>query len=93
MSIPLKRQWIERAKYTFRFHCSKIKENNGNWKLEATARELKRSIGSVSEDIIVASWLKTHQEDLEQFKYLKDALAFIRKKKDKMRFDDSFLSD
>jgi hypothetical protein len=84
--------WIERAKATYRFHASKCREHPG-WKLEATASVLKRSLGSISQDITVASWLKTHEEDLIKFKYLKDALEFVRRRKEQLKGDDSFLSE
>ena len=72
-------KWLERAKETYRFHRSKLLSND-DWTLSKTASVLKRSIGSVGEDIMIAKWCKTHEKQLEDFDYARDALQFIRKK-------------
>lgn len=74
-----KLHWIERAKQTQRFHAEQLR-NKTNWRLQDTAELLERSIGSVSQDLLVASWCKTHQNQLERFDYLKEALEWIRDK-------------
>jgi len=80
MREPVKIDWIEKAKETFRFHRSKLLSNN-KWTLTLTAKSLKRSVGSVSEDIMIARWLRTHEEQLEKYDTAYEALAFIRDKK------------
>lgn len=50
----------------------------------ATAKCLNRSIGSVSQYLMLASWLKTHEKQLKRFKNAKDALEFVRNKKKEM---------
>lgn len=72
-------KWLERAKETYRFHRSRLLSDD-NWTLIKTAWALKRSIGSVGEDIMIARWCKTHEKQLEDFLYARDALKFIRKK-------------
>lgn len=56
-------------------------DQKGRWTLTDTAENLGRSLGSISEDILIASWLKTHADKIKSFKNQRDALAFIREKK------------
>lgn len=72
--------WLTRAIKTHNFHCLKIRDKS-SWTLTDTANALGRSLGSISEDVTIASWFKTHESKLKSFKYAKDALAFIRDKK------------
>lgn len=60
--------------------------DNISWRVEDTARELNRSDGRISEDLMLASWVKTHPQILD-FEYVKDALVFVRNKKLKMKLD------
>ena len=87
MPEPLKISWLDRAKETHRFHCRK-KKDDSKWRIEDTAKSLKRSIGSISEDLLIASWLRTHRSKLETFDYAYEALAFIRNKENEMLLDD-----
>lgn len=79
-----KLSWIEKAKATHKFHLEKLRDVD-DWRLEDTASALKRSVGNVCEDLLIASWLKTHARELEKFDYQKQALEFIRQTKDKLR--------
>lgn len=72
-------KWLERAKATYRFHRARLLSVD-DWTLAKTASVLKRSIGSVDEDIMIARWCKTHEKQLKDFAYARDALKFIRKK-------------
>lgn len=83
---PEKHGWLDRARETSRFHYSNLKETP-SWTLSKTAALLKRSIGSISEDLLIASWLKTHSKEIEKFEYARDALEFIREKKMKMNLE------
>jgi len=85
MSDP---EWLEKVKKTQRFHASKCREHNGYWKLKDTAKELKRSVGSVSEHLLVATWLRTHSDKIEKCKSLNDAIDFIQDKKRNLSFED-----
>lgn len=78
-----KQTWVDRAITTYNYHCSKLKENE-DWTIEQTASTLRRSIGSISEDLLIASWLRTHEIKIKEFKYAYQALAFIRDKKKRM---------
>lgn len=79
--------WIVRAEETRRFHLSKRKESP-KWLIHDTAKALRRSLGSICEDLLIASWLKTHRTELEKFDYAKDALEFIRNKKIELELDE-----
>lgn len=80
----VKLSWIEKAKATNKFHLEKLKTVE-DWRLEDTAKALNRSKGSICEDIMIASWLVTHFDELNKFDYQKQALAFIREMRDKRR--------
>ena len=72
-------KWLERAKETYKFHRSKLISHD-KWSLAKTAKSLRRSLGSVSEDIMLAKWCRTHEKQLEQFEHTYQALQFIREK-------------
>lgn len=79
----VKQTWLERAVDTYNFHCRKSKDSE-SWKIQDTAKALKRSLGGISEDILIASWVRTHESKIKEFKYAKDALEFIRGRKKRM---------
>lgn len=70
-------KWIERAKETFNFHRAK-KLADPKWNTIKTAKSLRRSLGGVSEDLLIARYLKTHSAKLEKYKYAYEALEYIR---------------
>jgi hypothetical protein len=72
-------KWLVRAKETYKFHRSRLISTD-DWTVAKTARTLRRSLGSVSEDLLIARWCKTHEKVLEEFLYSYEALKFIRKK-------------
>ena len=82
MSEERKPEWLDRVKKTYYFHVSKLKENPKHT-IAATAKELKRPIGPVSEELKVASWLRTHETQLYKFDYLHEAIEWIRSQKHK----------
>lgn len=86
-SEPIKQTWLERAKDTHNYHISKRRDNQ-SWKLRDTAKALHRSVGSISEDLLVAKWMRTHRVQLERFEHFKDALEWIRKKKDLIEYEE-----
>lgn len=75
--------WQERVRITERVHKSHLIENP-KWRLEDTSEELQRSEGRVSEDLMLASWFRTDPK-VERFKYVHEALEYIRAKKQEMR--------
>lgn len=51
-----------------------------NWTIQKTASALNRSIGSVSQDILLASWSRSHEKVLRRCSSMRDALAFVKLK-------------
>jgi hypothetical protein len=73
-------KWIERAKETYKFHRSRLISQDGDWNITKTSKALKRSLGSICEDLLIATWCKTDEKQIEKFEYAYEALEFIRKK-------------
>lgn len=82
--VPIKLNWLDRAIEIHRFHVTQLRDEPG-WTIVKTARILNRSVGSVSEDLLIASWLKTHEKQLKRFDSMREALAFVRSKKREMQ--------
>jgi len=80
-------KWIERAKETYHFHKTK-KLVDSEWDTRKTAKTLRRSHGSVCQDLMIARWLKTHSNQIERFDYMYEALEFIRKKEKEAELSD-----
>lgn len=74
-------KWLERAKATYKFHRSRLISND-KWTIAMTAKDLRRGIGPVSEDLLIARWCKTHEKQLEKFKYAYEAIGYIKEKQD-----------
>jgi hypothetical protein len=87
LSIPIKLNWLDRAIEINKFHATQLKDEPG-WTITKTAKMLNRSVGSVAEDLLIASWLKTHEKQLKRFNSMREALAFVRSKKREMRLGD-----
>lgn len=83
-SPPVKQHWIAKCIDIHNFHVAQLR-NEQSWTIEKTAKVLCRSVGSVSQDLLIASWLKTHEKQLKRFRSAKDALEFIRSKKKEMK--------
>jgi hypothetical protein len=77
-----KPSWLSRAISTYNYHCDK-RADDDNWTINHTARSLRRSSGSICEDLLIADWVKEYG-NIERFQYVKDALAFIRSRKKQM---------
>lgn len=78
--------WQERVKGIAHYHAVRCKEDPKHT-LELTASELNRSIGRISEDLTIASWMKTHPR-VEKFKNPRQALDYIKMKKRELRIQD-----
>lgn len=87
MKNPEKVSWIERALDTHKFHIKKMREDE-KWRLSNTSKALNRSLGSICEDLLIASWYKTHKVQLEKFEYAKEALEFIRERQKQMQIEE-----
>lgn len=80
-------KWIERAKETYRLHRYALISDD-KWTLAQTAKSMKRSLGSICEDLLIARWCKTHEKQLEKFEYAYEALEYIRKKQKELDIQD-----
>ncbi len=79
-------EWLEQAKKTAEYHRNQKLSNGKKWTLAMTAKSLRRSLGSICEDILISKWSKTH--NLRQFEYQYEALLFIRMKKKEMELEE-----
>lgn len=80
--------WIDKVQTVCDFHREALRQANNNgtkWTLEATAKALGKSIGRVSEQLMLGEGLKTHRKQLEKFKNETDAVDFMRKRKKELR--------
>ncbi len=71
--------FLVKALNTRAIHIANLKHND-NWTLKQTAKALGRSIGSVSEDLMIARWYKIHPKRIEGFSTASDCLEWIRDK-------------
>ena len=78
--------WLEEALKTASYHRVQRLSNDKKWTLAMTAKALRRSIGSVCEDLLMAKWHKTH--DLSQFSHAYEAINFIKMKKKEMELGE-----
>jgi len=76
-SPPIKSHWLDRAIQVYNFHVNQLKEESG-WTIKKTADALNRSVGSVSQDILLANWSRTHDKQLRRYNSMKDALSFVK---------------
>lgn len=83
-STLAKLDWLDRAILIYNYHVGLCKSES-KWTIHKTAESLNRSVGSVSQDITVASWTRTHEKQLRRFHSMRDALEYIREKKAEMR--------
>jgi len=77
--IPKKEHWLDRAVQVYNFHIKQIKTES-NWTMLKTATALNRSLGSISNDIAIANWSKTHEKQLRRLKSARMALDYIHGK-------------
>lgn len=77
--------WLDTVKETYKLHIDNLTTAHNaygkKWRVRDTANLQKRSVGMVSEDLLIAQWLKTHSSTIESFEYRSEALEFIRKRK------------
>lgn len=79
----VKLSWQDRVKETEKFHKCHIRENSKHT-IEDTAKLLRRSIGSISQDLMLSSWFKSHPR-IAEFVTMQEALSFVRHKKSELR--------
>lgn len=81
---PVKAHWVSLCIEIHNFHVAQCKAEP-KWTIRDTSSALSRSVGSVAQSLLVASWLKTHEKQIRRFRTMKDALEFIRDKKGEMK--------
>ncbi len=84
----VRQHWLDRAIQVRQFHIQQCKEEPG-WTVTKTADALNRSVGSVSQDITLAMWSKTHEKQLRRCSSARDALTFIKDKQREMMLDEN----
>lgn len=70
-------RFLERAKETYKYHRERL-EGDEDWTLAQTANELRRSLGSICEDIAIMKAYKKQPLEIEKFDYAYEALKYIR---------------
>lgn len=80
---PIKQDWMSRCLDVYNFHAAQLRDEP-SWTVSQTADALNRSIGSVSQDLLLASWLRTHERQLKRCNQ-REALEFVRTRKREMR--------
>jgi hypothetical protein len=81
--LPSKQTCQELAAQIHSFHVHNVKTTRG-WSIRDSARALNRSIGSTSEYILLAEYLRAHSE-LAAIKKYNDAVDWMNKKKKELR--------
>jgi hypothetical protein len=88
MTHPLRKiQWLDRCIETNKFHISQMKDEQ-HWTIQKTAESLDRSVGSISQDILLANWSRSHEKELRKFRTMSDALEFVREKEREFKLGD-----
>jgi hypothetical protein len=85
--VEIKLNWLQRAIKVNEFHrrCVMNKVSGEYHSIRDTAELLSRSVGSVSEDLLICSWLRTYPTQIESFHTASEALKFIRDKRKELR--------
>lgn len=78
--------WVETARQVAKTHAEHLKDNK-HWRAQDTAKVLKRSTGSVSQYLLIASWLKTHENLIRKCDTMKEAVALIKERKHHQMLD------
>ncbi len=79
MTIPIKLTWQERCKQISDYHKRSLFDNP-NHRVEDTAKDLGISVGRVSENLTLFSWMKRDIK-VERFKLVQDALDYVKRMK------------
>jgi hypothetical protein len=79
------KSWVKRVKSVAMFHATQLREDE-KWRIEDTARELHRSKGRISEDLMLYKYMKTHPK-VELFDNIRDAVEYCIKIKRQQRME------
>lgn len=80
----IKTDWFARAVDINKFHASQLKDEP-KWTVAKTAQALNRSIGSVSQDLLIAQWGLTHEKQIKRCSSMRSALDYIHQKQREQR--------
>lgn len=86
MNHLVKQNWLQTAIDIRKFHINQLKLENG-WTIEKTALALNRSVGSISQYILIAEWSRTHEVQLKRCNSMNEGLEFIKRKKKEMELE------
>jgi hypothetical protein len=79
--------WLKKARETAEYHRrQRLLNGTKKWTLSQTAKTLRRSVGSISEDLLITRESKVY--DLEKFECQYEALDFIRLKKKERELEE-----
>ncbi len=79
-------KYLLKARETYNFHRGKLIED-ASWRVVDTARALKRSVGSISEDLKIAKAAREFPK-LEKIKTAYEALKLIREHEKQTDIDE-----
>ena len=74
-----KQTWQERVRDTEKYHKDRVRVNKKH-RIQDTANELRRSHGSICEDLMLASWINSHPK-IADMKSIVEAIEWVRDKK------------
>lgn len=80
MDIAPKRSWQDRVKAVHFYHLEQLRKDI-SWSVRDTAKELNMSIGTISENIQLAEFLRSYESELSILRNYVDALAWMKEKK------------
>lgn len=80
-------KYLSKAKETYYFHRSKLLSND-KWTVAQTAKSLKRSLGSISEDLLIARCYRLYKKQMERFDFAYQAIEYIREQQKKSDLED-----
>jgi len=79
MTVPKKPTWQERVKEVLAYHIQCMHKDR-YWTIKKTAKELNRSVGSVSQDINLAYFIRSHPQ-VENLRTYVQALEWMKAKR------------
>lgn len=84
MNAPVKKAWLDLIIEIHKFHINQL-NNEPGWTLEKSSKVLNRSTGSISQALLIATYLRTYEKEIRRCSSMRDALAFVRMKQREFR--------
>ncbi len=79
MTVPIKLTWQEKCRQIADYHRRSLADNPKH-RVEDTAKDLGRSSGRISEELMLANWMKKDPK-VEKFKQVQDAIEYVKEQK------------